>query len=97
MHYHTAMITTRLLASLSRRLVVVCLLTLSTAAHAQAPSVERVEPAFWWTGMVEPTVQLMVYGPDITTARVQLDAYPGVRLTHVPGAAPSPMCSVTNA
>jgi glycosidase len=33
--------------------------------------------------MVEPEVQLMVYGPDIATARVQLDDYPGVTLTHV--------------
>ncbi|MDR2145042.1 MAG: glycoside hydrolase family 13 protein [Tannerella sp.] len=38
-----------------------------------------MEPAFWWAGMKNPELQIMVYGKDIARADVQFD-YPGVRL-----------------
>jgi glycosidase len=37
---------------------------------------------FWWIGMKNPTVQLMVHGQDITTSEISLN-YPGVRLNSV--------------
>jgi glycosidase len=42
-------------------------------------SVDRVEPTFWWVGMKNPTVQLMVHGAGIATAEISLD-YPGVKI-----------------
>jgi glycosidase len=39
----------------------------------------KVEPAFWWSGMKNPDLQLMVYGKDIATYRPSVD-YPGVYL-----------------
>ena len=33
----------------------------SSALFAQ---IERIEPPFWWAGMVSNELQLMVYGPD---------------------------------
>lgn len=40
----------------------------------------KVEPAFWWSGMKNPELQLMVYGKEIASYRPSVD-YPGVRLT----------------
>ncbi len=42
----------------------------------------RVEPTFWWTGMKNPQLQLMVHAENIGTTRVAL-AYPGVRVIGV--------------
>lgn len=38
-----------------------------------------VEPAFWWSGMKNSELQLMVYGEGIASYRPSVD-YPGVRL-----------------
>lgn len=51
-------------------------------ASAQLPALERVEPMFWWTGMSNPDLQLIVHGKDISTRNVELN-YPGVRLVKV--------------
>ncbi|HZL12156.1 MAG TPA: glycoside hydrolase family 13 protein [Prolixibacteraceae bacterium] len=47
-----------------------------------ALNVDRVEPTFWWVGMKNPTVQLMVHGQEIATSEVSLN-YPGVRINSV--------------
>lgn len=39
----------------------------------------KVEPAFWWSGMKNPELQLMVYGKDIAGYRPTVN-YPGVYL-----------------
>jgi glycosidase len=47
-----------------------------------ALNVDRVEPLFWWIGMKNPAVQLMVHGPNIAASQVSLD-YPGVSIETV--------------
>ncbi|HAH59226.1 MAG TPA: hypothetical protein DCL86_13855, partial [Bacteroidales bacterium] len=42
----------------------------------------RVEPPFWWVGMHESQLQLLVYGENIAQSKVQLD-YPGVSLIGI--------------
>ncbi|MCU0446976.1 MAG: glycoside hydrolase family 13 protein [Microscillaceae bacterium] len=49
---------------------------------AQKIELSRVEPAFWWVGMKNPELQLLVYGKDISYAKVSLN-YPGVALKEV--------------
>jgi glycosidase len=39
----------------------------------------KIEPAFWWSGMKNPELQLMVYGKGIATYRPSVD-YPGIYL-----------------
>jgi glycosidase len=39
----------------------------------------KVEPAFWWSGMKNTELQLMVYGQDIASYRASVD-HPGVYL-----------------
>ncbi len=53
-----------------------------SAAGVLAGQPERVEPPFWWTGLQNDEVQLMVYGEDIGLARPSVD-YPGVTLDRI--------------
>lgn len=47
-----------------------------------ALNVDRVEPTFWWVGMKNPTVQLMVHGQEIASTEISLN-YPGVKISSV--------------
>jgi glycosidase len=58
------------------------LLFLSASVFAQLPALERVEPMFWWVGMKNPKLQLIVHGDKIADRVVKL-SYPGVKLTQV--------------
>ena len=60
----------------------VFLLFLSASVFAQIPALERVEPMFWWVGMKNPKLQLIVHGDKIADRVVKL-SYPGVKLTQV--------------
>ncbi len=54
-------------------------LFLAAAAAASTPMVQNVEPPYWWTGMRNDTLQLMVTGPGVADAAVRA-SYPGVTL-----------------
>lgn len=58
-----------------------CLL-LQLVAFAQIPALERVEPSFWWVGMKNPKLQLVVHGKNIASRDVKL-THPGVTLSQV--------------
>ena len=45
-------------------------------------NVDRVEPTFWWVGMKNPTVQLMVHGQEIAVTEITLN-YPGVKIKTI--------------
>lgn len=47
-----------------------------------AANLKRVEPMFWWVGMKNPHLQLLVYGEEIGNSRVLVE-YPGVTLKSV--------------
>ena len=53
------------------------LLSLNTYA---AMNVNKIDPPFWYTGMKNPELQLMVYGEGIGNASVSVN-YPGVSLS----------------
>ena len=44
-------------------------------------TIDRVEPPYWWTGMQQDTLQIMVHGKDIANSIVSVD-YPDVRLAE---------------
>jgi len=46
------------------------------------PELRRVEPMFWWAGMKNPGLQLMIHGNNISETTPEL-AYPGVRIKSV--------------
>ena len=47
-----------------------------------ALNVDRVEPMFWWVGMKNPTVQLMVHGQEIAMTEISL-TYLGVKIQTI--------------
>ncbi len=53
------------------------------AAKAKKPVIDRIDPAFWYAGMKNPQVQLMVYGPGIAQVKSVTTDYPGVRVDSV--------------
>ncbi len=50
-----------------------------TFLYAQKIHVNRVDPPSWWTGMHDPNLQLLVFGPKISETRAVIN-YPGVRI-----------------
>ncbi len=61
-----------------KNLLTVLLLGTTLTMNATC-KIDRIEPANWWAGMKNPTVQLMVYGKDIRSAEVSTDS-PGVSI-----------------
>lgn len=64
-----------------KRIVLLILISIYTVS-AFSIEINRVEPAFWWTGMKNTELQIMVYGKDIARSHVQFE-YPGVRLKEL--------------
>ncbi len=60
----------------------IALLSAGTVCSAAKSMVDRVDPPHWWTGMENPSVQLMFYGTDINSANVDLE-YPGVKIDSI--------------
>ena len=55
---------------------------ITTVLFAQIPTLERIEPMFWWVGMNNPKLQLIVHGDKIAERTVAID-YPGLRLQKI--------------
>lgn len=64
-----------------KKLLILLFVLITVNAWAQ-PKPDHVEPMFWWTGMKNPKLQLLVHGQHIGGYTVQLD-YPGVKLIKV--------------
>lgn len=62
-----------------RWIVFVALFSFGTGLLAQ--QIERIEPPFWWAGMQNQDLQLLVYGKDISNSRVTVN-YPGIELVE---------------
>jgi len=45
-------------------------------------TLRHVEPPFWWTGMADNTLQIMVYGRSVASTKPQIN-YPGVEITQI--------------
>ena len=57
----------------------ILLISLLPVYAANKPTLNRVEPPFWWTGFKNPSLQLMVYGERISETKPEL-SYEGVQL-----------------
>ena len=56
---------------------------LSAAGTLRAADIARMEPPFWYAGMQERSLQVMVYGKDIAKTEFSLKDYPGVSVSEV--------------
>ncbi|MCS5652902.1 MAG: glycoside hydrolase family 13 protein [Candidatus Marinimicrobia bacterium] len=52
------------------------------ASSKSTYQIDHLEPPFWWTGMVDNTLQLMVHGKNIADLEPEL-SYPGVEINQV--------------
>ncbi|MFA5419883.1 MAG: alpha-amylase family glycosyl hydrolase, partial [Bacteroidales bacterium] len=52
------------------------------AARADKVELNRIDPPYWWAGMKNPNLQLMVYGKDISKTTPVI-SYPGVQIREV--------------
>ena len=66
---------------MKRKLLTIALLTTAMAMNA-ALKIDRIDPTDWYVGMKNPSLQLMVYGKDVSKAEVKTD-YPGVRIDSI--------------
>ncbi len=57
------------------------ILGLSFSLQSQNIDLKKVEPPFWWVDMNNPSLQLLVYGDNISTTRAGID-YKGVEITN---------------
>lgn len=64
---------------MKRVCIVISALLLAIQAVA-AMNIEKIDPPFWYAGMDDNELQLMIYGKDIAHAKVSA-SYPGVRIS----------------
>ncbi|WP_316801806.1 glycoside hydrolase family 13 protein [Pedobacter nototheniae] len=62
--------------------ILILLIVVFTGTNLFAQKLERIEPMFWFTGMHNPKLQLLVHGDHISTSAVALN-YAGVKLVKV--------------
>lgn len=65
-----------------RKLILIFFLFATLPVLAASYKINRLEPAFWWIGMKNPDVQVLVYGPAISDTKPAVN-YPGVTVTNV--------------
>ena len=61
---------------------VLMMMVVSTLFAAVKPTLDHVEPPFWWTGFKNPELQLMVHGTDISKTKPEIN-YTGVEIVAV--------------
>ncbi len=62
-----------------KKIIALLSFLLGAVTMEAAPKIDRIEPANWFAGMKNPSLQLMVYGKNIRNAHVTVD-YPGTRI-----------------
>lgn len=64
------------------KIVFVAALIIGCTLSSSAVNITHVDPAFWWTGMKNPELQILVYGENISDCKVKID-YPGVNVKEI--------------
>lgn len=65
-----------------RRVLLITAIILTHSITISALEITRMEPSFWWTGMKNTELQIMMYGKDISSSKVTLN-YPGVKIKEI--------------
>lgn len=63
-----------------KNLYAIAALSAASLAFSQKP-LDKVEPAFWWKGMKNPELQLLVYGKDI--AKNEIEISDGIKIKDI--------------
>lgn len=62
--------------------IIILLTVFLLGSQLYAQKLNRIDPPFWWAGMNNPNLQLMVYGENISETRPTIN-YEGVQLSEV--------------
>jgi glycosidase len=65
-----------------KRLLVFLIASTVALSLSAAIQIQRMEPAFWWAGMKNPELQILVYGPQIGASEVQV-LNPEIRINRL--------------
>lgn len=71
----------RKMSAALRMMLLIALFAVYTHSLQAQSAPERVEPPFWWAGMLHTELQIMIHGEDIGKTFAVID-HPGVRLTE---------------
>jgi len=67
---------------MKRIAIAIILMICASVASASAIEILRMEPSFWWVGMKNPELQILVYGKNIARSELKFE-HPNVRLKEV--------------
>ncbi|MDE7136708.1 MAG: cyclomaltodextrinase N-terminal domain-containing protein, partial [Muribaculaceae bacterium] len=62
-------------------LAAMVIFTSAFAAKKQAIKIDNIDPPYWWIGMANDTLQLLVSGPDLAATELSVN-YPGVSIVE---------------
>lgn len=65
-----------------KKVILICGIILLALTSIQGANPDKIDPPFWYTGMHNSELQLMIYGKEIGNTSVTAD-YPGVSLSSV--------------
>ncbi len=71
----------KLIATIMLSVFITVFLTIASSATAASPDLE-IEPPFWWTGMNDNNLQLLIHCKDIANTEVSIE-YPGIKVLAV--------------
>lgn len=65
-----------------RKTLLTFILFITAVGMNAASKIDKIDPSFWYVGMKNPELQLMVYGKNISSCDVSVN-YPGVHLSSI--------------
>jgi glycosidase len=65
-----------------KKAILIAALHIVYMVNASGADITTVDPPFWWTGMKNTELQILVYGKNISESKVTIN-YPGVRVKEI--------------
>ena len=65
------------------RILLLAIVGLLPARTLPAADIQKVEPPFWYVGMEDNELQVLVYGEDISSSTFSIEPYKGVEVKEV--------------
>lgn len=67
---------------MKQKIITIVLCLISILPKLSASEIQKTEPAFWWAGMQNPELQILLYGSDISTDSITVSA-PDIRIKEI--------------
>lgn len=67
---------------MKQKIITIVFCLISILPKLSASEIQKTEPAFWWAGMQNPELQILLYGSDISTDSITVSA-PDIRIKEI--------------